>query len=274
MHPAFWVALILAAVLLLLPFLLLAPRRPGKKKSAPFFGRNFAHRGLYEKDGSVPENSLPAFARAVERGYGIELDVQLSRDGEVVVFHDDTLDRVCGKDARVDALDYAELRSLSLCGTEERVPLFSEVLELVNGRVPLIVELKNGPRNKELCRKTLAFLRAYRGPFCVESFNPMIVAWFRRHAPSVFRGQLSQPPARYPEEGYSKALGFVLGNLLLNLLARPHFVAYKIGKKPLAVRFSEALGATRVAWTSHDDTAEADFDVVIFEHYLPRPVFK
>ena len=104
--------------LLALPVFLLAPGRGGKK-TAPYLGRNFAHRGLHTQDKRVPENSLAAFALAAEAGYGMELDVQLSRDGQVVVFHDDDLRRVCGRDARVDELDLAELQTLSLCGTED-----------------------------------------------------------------------------------------------------------------------------------------------------------
>ena len=274
MHPALIVVIVLAALILLLPVFLLAPRVPGKKLKRPFYGKNIAHRGLYEKDQSIPENSLPAFARAVEKGYGIELDVQFSRDGRLVVFHDDTLDRVCGVASRVDALDWEELKLLRLCDTGERIPLFDEVLALVKGRVPIIVELKNGPRNKVLCEKTLAALRSYEGETCIESFNPLIVAWFRFHAPSILRGQLAQPPSFYRAEGFSGMTSFLLGNLLLNVAARPHFIAYRIGKKPLPVRFSEALGAMRVAWTGHDPSAEPDFDVVIFEHYLPEPTYK
>ena len=108
------------------PLFLLAPGRATKRQKAPFMGRNFAHRGLHSRDMSVPENSLEAFRLAAKAGYGIELDVQLSRDGQVVVFHDDTLDRVCGVHARVDEKSYDELRALGLCGTNNRIPLFSE----------------------------------------------------------------------------------------------------------------------------------------------------
>ena len=183
--------------LLALPTAMLAPAIPTPEKKAPFLGQNIAHRGLFTADQRIPENSLAAFRRAVEAGYGMELDVQLSRDGQVVVFHDDDLKRVCGVDAPVDALDYAELQALPLCGTGERMPLFSEVLQLVDGRTPMIVELKNGRRNRELCEKTLALLRAYSGPCCIESFNPMIVSWFRFHAPDLLRGQLAMPPQHY-----------------------------------------------------------------------------
>ena len=269
-----WIVLIVLAVLCAAVFVIFAPARPDNKKKAPFYGKNFAHRGLYQKDQSIPENSLPAFAKAVEAGYGMELDVQLSRDGKVVVFHDDTLDRVCGVSKRVDELDYAELLELRLCGTEEKIPLFDEVLATVGGKTPMIVELKTGRRNEELCEKTLAALRCYAGEYCVESFDPTIVAWFRKHAPEIYRGQLAQPPKHYRKHGKSRLVSFLLGTTAMNVIARPNFIAYRIGKKTLGVRFAELLGATRVAWTSHDKTTEKKFDVVIFEHYLPQTQYK
>lgn len=262
-------SLIIAGAAVALPVCLAAPGIASKKQKEPFWRRNFAHRGLHSADKTVPENSLAAFALAAENGYGMELDVQLSRDGEVVVFHDDDLKRVCGLDKRVDELTFAELRELRLCGTDERIPLFSEVLHVVAGRTPLIVELKNGRSNRELCRKTLSYLNAYEGEACIESFNPLIVAWFRFNAPHLLRGQLSQPPEYYAEAGFPKIGGFILGNTLLNALARPHFIAYRIGKKPLLVRLSEALGAMKIGWTSHNIVNEKGRDAVIFEFYRP-----
>lgn len=172
---------------------LVAPGRASKKDKKPFMYKNFAHRGLHKKDKTVPENSLAAFERASSYGYGIELDVQLSKDGQVVVFHDDTLNRVCGVDSRVDEKTYDELSKISLCGTTQTIPLFSEVLKTVRGRGPLIVELKNGKRNEELCEKTYALLEKYSGEYCIESFNPFIVRWFKKNAPEVIRASL-QPP--------------------------------------------------------------------------------
>ena len=270
MQPWLIVLILLAALCLFLLFLLFSPARPGKKKKAAFYGKNIAHRGLYQKDQSIPENSLPAFAKTVEAGYGMELDVQLSRDGRVVVFHDDDLKRVCGVDKRVDELDYAELQKLRLCGTDEKIPLFDEVLATVGGKTPIIVELKTGKRNGELCQKTLAALRAYKGDTCIESFDPTIVAWFRKHAPDIYRGQLAQLPKEYRKVGKSALVSFLLGTCALNIVARPNFIAYRIGRKALSVHLAELLGATRVAWTSHDEAVERKFDVVIFEHYLPR----
>lgn len=252
---------------------LIAPGSVRKRQKAPLVKRNYAHRGLHKRDKSVPENSLAAFERAASYGYGIELDVQLSSDGEVVVFHDDTLERVCGVDARVDSKTFAELRELSLCGTSEKIPLFSEVLKTVRGRGPLIVELKNGKHNRELCEKTYALLRRYSGDFCIESFNPFIVRWFRLNAPEVVRGQLANPPADYNGE-VNPVTGFLLGNLLLNFLARPQFIAYKLTEKPFPVKLCEALGAMKVCWTSREWVDEKHNDAVIFEFYKPGVKFK
>ena len=263
-----------AAAAVALPVLLSAPGRVSKEQKAPFLGWNFAHRGLHRADRSVPENSLEAFRLAGEAGYGAELDVQLSKDGQVVVFHDDTLDRVCSVHGRVDAFTYEELRQMSLCGTEQHIPLFSRVLEVFGGRGPLIVELKTGPRNRELCEKTLALLETYRGDVCIESFDPRIVAWFRRHAPRLLRGQLAAPMEEYTKDGRGKAQAFLLSRCLLNILSRPQFIAYKIGPRPLIVRLSELLGALKFGWTSHGQENEAGRDGVIFEFYRPRLRFK
>lgn len=264
--------LVAAAAAVAVPIILTAPGRAKKGKKAPFMGRNFAHRGLHSEDRSVPENSLEAFRQARDAGYGMELDVQLSKDGEVVVFHDDTLERVCGLEARVDELDCNELKELSLCGTEERIPLLGEVLELVNGSVPLIVELKNGRRNRELCEKTHALLSGYKGDYCVESFNPLIVGWFRHNAKDVLRGQLAANYGEY--EGIKKPLALLLSRCMLNVVSRPHFIAYKIGPKPLAVRLSERMGAMKLGYTSRVEENEIGRDAVIFEFYRPRLKYK
>ena len=212
---------------------------------------------------------MKAFALAAEAGYGMELDVQLSRDGQLVVFHDDTLERVCGVPGRVDAMDWAQLRCLRLCGTEERIPLLAEVLGVVDGRTPLIVELKAGTRNRELCQKTRALLDSYRGDVCVESFHPGIVAWFRFHAPDYLRGQLAMPAGRYVLAGHSRVRSFVLGNTLCNFWGKPEFIAYALGPRPLAVRIAEGMGAMKVGWTARDSAAERGRDAVIFEYYRP-----
>jgi len=267
------VAIGVAAAAAALPVIMLAPGKAPRSRKEPFMGLNCAHRGLHRKDKSVPENSLEAFRLAAELGYGIELDVQLSKDGQVVVFHDDTLNRVCGVDKRVDELDYAELKTLSLCGTEYTIPLFTEVLKLVDGRSNLIVELKGGRRNKELCEKTRDILDYYDGIFCVESFHPGIVRWFRKNAPDYLRGQLAMPVEDY-QKSLNPLLKFALSHGFTNLITRPHFIAYKIGPRPLSIRFAELLGAMKVGWTSHEAKSEKGRHCVIFEFYTPWVRYK
>lgn len=251
----------------------LSPARAKKDMRAPFYGRSFAHRGLHTADKSIPENSLPAFEMAARLGYGVEMDVHITKDGRLVVFHDDELSRACGVEGRISELDWEQLRHLRLFGTEHRIPLLSEVLEIIGGRVPAIVELKRGGNNRELCEKTYELLREYNGVFCVESFDPRIVRWFRKNAPGVLRGQLARHPADMSKDA-GKLKAFLVGNLLTNFYARPHFVAYGIGRKPAVVRLCELLGAMKFAWTSRAPGNEKNNDAVIFEHYRPRVKYK
>lgn len=271
----FWFFLFLFLLAVLHEFCI-KPARPTPAQKEAFYGRNFAHRGLHTPGKEVPENSLFAFRRAVGAGYGIELDIQLSRDGQVVVFHDDTLDRVCGVPGRVDEYTYEELQRFSLCGTEERIPLLTEVFEVMAGKAPMIIELKTGRRNDELCEKALRLMRAYEGPFCVESFDPRIVAWFKKNAPDILRGQLADLPAAYKDQ--TRVLAFLLGHCFLNCLGRPQFIAYANKPKPLSVQMAEARGALRAVWTAREKAdakrVQHAHDMVIFEFYTPPVQYK
>ena len=247
-----------------------------KKMSEAFYGLYCAHRGLYSEDQRVPENSLPAFDAARAAGYGVELDVQLSSDGYVVVFHDDDLKRVCGIDKPVNSLDWKSLSALTLFDSRERIPLFSEVLALL-GDSPVIVELKPaGANNAALCQKMLDILRTQGRYWCVESFDPRIVAWFRKNAPDVLRGQLSDLPRKFNTQ--AKAMSFMLGNLLVNFISRPHFVAYSVDPRPLAVRLCMAMKPISVIWTVHADhdiaKYERENETMIFEHFTPVPRYR
>ena len=253
---------------------LIAPEKPDEKKKAPFLGRNIAHRGLHSADGSVPENSLPAFRAAVEAGYGVEFDVHLTADGGLVVFHDDDLKRMCGADIALESLRSDELRKYRLGDTQEHIPTLGEVLGVIGGETPIILELKRGHNDRELCIRTRDMLRAYRGDVCIESFDPRIVRWWRKHAPEYLRGQLSCVRDRFGGST-SRLQAFLLSNLLTNFLSRPHFVAYGLTpKKPLTVRLCEAMGAMRVAWTSHEPSSEKRNDTVIFEFYRPAKRYR
>lgn len=250
---------------------LIAPKKPSASSTAPFNGRNFAHRGLHTKDGNAPENSIPAFKAAALMGYGVELDVHLTADNKVVVFHDDTLARMCGDSRKIESLTYAELCKLSLGNTDCKIPLLTEVFEVLDGQ-PVILEIKRGSRNGLLCALTFAQLQEYKGDVCIESFDPFIVGWFKKNAPDILRGQLSCESERL--SGVNKPTAFMLSRLLTNFIARPNFIAYGIGKKPLSVKLCEKMGAMKVAWTSHSSVNELGNDAVIFEDYLPDVSFK
>lgn len=270
------IILLILGILLLIGIFYLFLISPGKstdKMRAPFSHCNVAHRGLHSKDKTIPENSLAAFSAAIQAGYGIELDIQLSKDQQLVVFHDDTLDRVCKIHGRVDEYTYEELSKFSLCNTKEHIPLFSDVLALINGKVPIVVELKNGHHNKILCKKVLELLRSYSGSFCIESFHPLIVGWFRKNAKDVLRGQLSAPANEF-NKLLSPLYCFGLSRVLSNFYARPHFIAYKKTKRPFSIRLCELLGAMRFIWTIHPEDIEhiekEKYNTIIFEYYSPK----
>ena len=254
---------------------LIAPAHASTERRAPFMDRNYAHRGLHKKDKSVPENSLTAFRRAVKAGYGVEMDVHITADDQLVVFHDDTLGRMIpdAPDGRIETFTLAELKKMHLAKTEETIPSFDEVLEVLGGRVPLILEIKSGPKNDLLCVLTARALAGYDGPVCIESFDPFILRWFKKHAPDYLRGQLAQKPKDY-KEALSEPLAALVGNLLTNVFARPHFVSYRIGPKPVTVQLCEAMGAMKAGWTSRKWEHEKDYDMVIFEHYRPGVWFQ
>ena len=234
---------ILFALFLTHVFLLTTRRRRDAAKA--LMPTPYAHRGLHDE--KIPENSLAAFRAAVESGFGIELDVQLSKDGEVMVFHDESLLRVTGCDASLYTKTRVELSELCLANTDEKIPTLREVLDLVEGRVPLLVEIKSDHAVFDVCAKTAALLDTYHGAYMVESFHPLAVNWFRKNRPHVVRGQLS---ARLFVKGKRTPSMFLVQNLLLNFLARPDFVAVRhVYGGYLPVRLCRALGAVTFAWT-------------------------
>lgn len=188
---------------------------------------DYAHRGLHGE--GLPENSLGAFEEAVEHRYGIELDVQLSRDGVPVVFHDDTLLRVCGVDGAVRDHDLADLQKLDLSGNADyTIPTLRQVLDLVDGRVPLLIELKTG--SKGLWSAVMPMLDEYGGSFCIESFDPRLLAEVGRTRPRYARGQLV---GRSVKEKHTKSLflNILLATLMSHVISRPDFVACDINMK-------------------------------------------
>ncbi len=262
---------ILCAVTMLFVFLCSAwfvMAKPGKKRDTSYFsGKMYAHRGLH--DTLVPENSLSAFRLAKEAGYGVELDVQMTKDGQLVVFHDGTLKRVCGVDGNLRDYTYSELKEFRLKDTAERIPLFSEVLETLDG-MDIICEIKsdNGIKNYELCEKTYDMLAEYNGRYCIESFSPFLVGWFKKNHPEVIRGQLSE---NFVRSSGLNPLNFALTHLFSNVISRPDFVAYNHhDAKTLGfVLCKKICRPLCIAWTAkgteEQEQARNSFDSIIFE---------
>ena len=268
------IVIICALVLILLYFMMIMPRMIRRPDTSPFRKCLYAHRGLHDNNSDAPENSMKAFERAVREGYGIEMDVQLTKDRVPVVFHDFTLERVCGVKGKIPDYTWEELRQFSLCGSDQRIPKFEEALKLVDARVPLIVELKVEGMDTSVCVEADRLLSDYKGCYCIESFHPAAVFWYRRHRRDVVRGQLSDV---FRKDGNYKGLPYFLAeNLMLNWLAKPDFVAYNhIYPGGLSRRLCRGLYHNMaVAWTikSQDEleAAEKHFDVFIFESFLPK----
>ena len=270
---------ILAAPAVLSGLYLLAvmPRITGKPDMTPFETRFYAHRGLHDNHSQAPENSMAAFQKAVDAGYGIELDVQLTADKVPVIFHDFTLERMCGVKGYVKDYTYAQLRKLKLLDSGETIPSLREFLDMVDGRVPLLIEYKSNDTDMTVCRKVDPMLRTYKGVYCIESFNPLVLLWYRKHRARVMRGQLSDVFYREPEYStLTKAAPMLPFQFLLaNSLSKPDFIAYNhLYKNNISRRLCRNLyRAKAAAWTikSRKELAEAEqgFDVFIFDSFLP-----
>ncbi len=273
------IIILIIVVYVLYVGVMVAPGKSTPEMKAPFMNRYFAHRGLHTKDNSIPENTVAAFDAACNAGYGMELDVRLTKDKEVIVIHDPNLMRPCGVDLDVQDLTYNEILEYGLFGTEFRVPLLTDVLECVEGRTPIIVEIKPCDDSIPLVQKTMELLAPYEGDYCVESFDPAVVKWLRYNAPVVLRGQLSNQYKDFEKKG-STLLRFFVSRCLFNMMGRPHFIAYKTGNRPWPIKLARLLGAMQMVWTSHPEdmggTPERDKrenDSVIFEFYDPPTTY-
>ena len=228
-----------------------------------------AHRGLHTKE--LPENSLGAFANAIEYGYPIELDVQIIADGNIIVFHDYSLSRMTGRDGYTRNLITSELSEYKLSKTEYSIPTLTQVLELVDGQVPLLIEIKNENKVGELESKLYEILKNYNGEFAVQSFNPYSLEWFKNNAPEIWRGQLS---SFFKKSNLSFFKKFALKRMLLNKkVSCPHFISYDAKFLPnLYVKKYKKLPL--LAWCI---TRQSDYmkvvkycDNIIFEGFEPK----
>lgn len=248
---------------------LIAP--PPEAKRVDFLARRpFAHRGLHGP-GTI-ENSRAAFIAAIAQGHGIELDVQAAFDGDAFVFHDATLDRLTAETGRFADRPAASLDRICLGDTRETIPRLSEILALVGGRVPILIEIKApGPLVGTLCLAVRRALEGYRGETAVMSFNPAVPRWFRLHAPRHVRGLVV---TEQEDEGrFAGMRGRFVRHASL-WQARPDFLAYDIRDLPSAFAAAQrARGLTLLTWTvrtaDQEQTAFACADEVIYEKLPP-----
>ena len=180
-----------------------------------------AHRGLCDK--SCPENSLSAYRKCIKSGIPIELDVHILKDNTLVVFHDDDTKRLTGEKIILKEAVYEDIKNLKLLNTNEKIPIFEEVLQLVDGRVLLDIELKVEVSDFRICREICKFLDSYKGQFIVKSFNPVYVWWFKKYIPSCIRGLLV---SRLKKARMNIIIKKALYNMVFNFVVKPDFVAF------------------------------------------------
>ena len=205
----------------------------------------YAHRGLHLA--GVPENSLAAFRAAMARGMGIECDVQLSSDARAMVFHDFDLDRLTAESGAVALRTAEELAGIGLTGADEQIPTLRQMLDLVAGKAPLLIEIKSRrgsfAPSEQLCRAVAQDLQGYEGPHAIMSFDPRVVRWFADHAPDCTRGLVMT-------EEHDRGLVGSLRRHLFLWRARPQFMAYDVRDLPSAFAASQrARGLPVLTWT-------------------------
>ena len=260
-----WI-LVLALFALALFYLFALHGRMGHSRLRRFQKFAYAHRGLHSEH--IPENSMAAFRAAKEKGYGIELDIHLLKDGNLAVIHDHSLLRTANADVQIEDLTAADLTNYRLANGES-IPLLSEVLALMNGKAPLIIELKSTMENfAALTDTAVAAMEGYTGLWCMESFDPRCVRHLKKQYPKVIRGQLSEDFVHNKEVSSPFVLKLLMTVLVTNFLTSPDFVAYEFeDRKVLSLQLCRKLWRIPiVAWTIQ---SQEDFDLAIEEGYIP-----
>ena len=234
------------------------------------FKKPIAHRGFHNPN--APENSLKAYMNAIKMDYAIELDIHMISDGNLIVFHDDNVERVTGVNMDVAELTIDDINELRLFNTSERIPLFKELLELVDGQVPLVIEIKDTSEVGVIEESLLSHLEGYNGDYVVQAFNPLRVKWLKNNAPHIIRGQLS---GLYTDSDIGFFEKFVLGNLTFNFITKPDFINYEIAglEKPI-VKLLKFMGYPVISWTATDSETYCKAlrlsENVVFERVNPE----
>lgn len=270
----FVVCLCIVVLLLLVLYLFSLRGRRYNYQKKSFLHIRYTHRGLFKR-GFIPENSLSAFKNAVIKGFGIELDVHLLSDGSLAVIHDHSLERTTGQKGTVEELTAADLSKYKLENSNQTIPLFKQVLSVVNGAVPLVVELKAKNNVNRLCEAVVAELENYNGKWCIESFDPRCIYWFKKHKPEVVRGQLVMNYVKGGGKGKG-ILKYLLSWQFFNFLTKPDFISVKLkDRKDLSTRICKNFWKMDCfVWTVTDENTleicEKEGFTPIFEQFEPK----
>ena len=232
-----------------------------------------AHRGLYKKNGSIQENSIKAFQLAMDEGFAIECDLNITKDGEVIVYHDHHLKRLTGLDKKVSDVTYKDIKDLRLLLSEEKIPRLIDLLSLVHGQVPLLIELKPLGDIKKLCEAFMHVMKDYQGKWAVFSFHPQAVLWFKKHYPDVIRGQIS---AYFNDDSHmKKPMKFLMKRMFFNHFTKPDFISYYIHNLPNKhVDKQKKKGITVISYAAQSEQefefVKSLYDNVVFEYFIPK----
>ena len=268
------VLLIILIVLVVLFTVMIAPRTIGSPGIDHMTGYHYTHRGYHDGNVAIPENSLSSFVAAIDAGYGIELDVQLSSDKVPMVFHDADLDRICGVEGKIWDYTCAELQQMKLFETQETIPTLAEALALIDGQVPILVEYKMDKVDTDVCAYSHELLKDYDGAYAIQSFHPFALFWYRQNANDVPRGILARNFIRDNKEKGEKSdiIDFLTTNLMLNVIGYPDFIAYAWQDADyFALNLTRLMGAPTSTWTLKEpaqyEAVKGEFDLYTFEGF-------
>lgn len=252
----------------------LFPNLKRKDKLKPYENKLIAHRGLFNNK-DIPENTISSFKNAVRNDYGIELDVQLTTDNKLVVFHDESLFRMTGINKLLRECSYDEIKDIKLLNTNETIPLFKDVLKVLHKDTPLIIEIKPEGRYIETTKATVEMMKDYDGLYNMESFNPYVVKYLKDNEPQIIRGQLAENYFKTNSnlKWYEK---FILTNLLFNFYNKPDYIAYDCtNTSNLSFKIvSRLYDAECVAWTIKSQKQLEEnkkyYKCFIFDSFIPK----
>lgn len=232
----------------------------------------YAHRGLHQKNKKIYENTLSSFDEAIKHGYAIEIDTNILKDGTIVVFHDRNLKRMCNRDLVLKDVNYSDLKDIKIKDSTEYIHTLKDVLDHINGRVPLLIEIKPFGNKRAHAKAVYEHIKAYKHTVAVQSFNPYIVLWFKRHAKEIARGQISE---YFRADKLSKISRWAMKTMIFNCLTKPHFINYGIKDMPNRYVEKQRKKGVLIFGYVADNQKSLDFirkqyDNAVFEGFIPK----